>query len=366
MFSLFRTIWLCSFATVSLAASGAVAQSQMPMMVPGNMMVQGGDISKGSRLIPPENDDAGGEAGNDGFGLHLYDRMDADLPELPPEKPYNGPIDLAYGLYQRGYFESAYQAALVRAHKGDPAAETLIAEMIEREFISQKRAGKPMEWYRMAADSGRAWAVNRYGMALLSSDDEEDVAEGRKLIKQAAEAGNATAQYNYGNLLIQENPGQEGLRRALPWFEKAAVAAVPDAEYALSQIYPALDGATEQDQREALFWLERAAEDEHVTAQLELALKLINGDGVPTDLGAGFDWMHRAALKGNPAAASKLAYLYKNGIGTPVDEIAAATFYLKARQAGLDTPEMETFLQTLSPDELAKARMRAQAIVVQF
>jgi hypothetical protein len=34
-------------------------------------------------------------------GVGVFDRMGAKLPDLPPEKEYKGPVDEAYGAYQR-------------------------------------------------------------------------------------------------------------------------------------------------------------------------------------------------------------------------------------------------------------------------
>ncbi|MET3598560.1 tetratricopeptide repeat protein [Martelella mangrovi] len=283
-----------------------------------------------------------------------------------PETPYDGPVDEAYGAYQRGLFDAAYEAAMQRAGRGDPRAETLIAELVERKLIAENRAGPPEAWYRMAADSGAPFAVNRYGMFLLGSDDEDERQTGRDLVRQAAEAGDPLAAFNHATILVEEDPGPEGLRSALPWYEMAAEADIADAQYALSQIYRALEGIPEEKRELWRYWLRRAANADHDTAQLDLALALINGTDMPRNLPEGFDWMHRAALNGNAAAASRLAYLYLNGIGTPVDREAAAMFYLTARNVGLKNEEMEQLLSSLSPENRAKVTLRSRAIVRRY
>jgi hypothetical protein len=65
-------------------------------------------------------------------GVELYQRMGATLPPLPPEKAYGGPVDEAYGAYQRGLYVTALNMALERAQKGDAAAQTLVAEMMTK------------------------------------------------------------------------------------------------------------------------------------------------------------------------------------------------------------------------------------------
>lgn len=299
-------------------------------------------------------------------GLELYSRMGADLPPLPPEKAYDGPVDLAYGAYQRGHFEAAYEAALERSQKGDPDAETLIAVMVDKNLIGADRAGPASAWYRMAADSGEPAALNRYGMYLLQNGkDDAEKKEGRELLVKAAEAGDPLAAFNYASLLVAENPGKEGLQQALPWFEESADGNVADAQYALSRLYRVLD-VPEAKQRSVIVWLERAAEGGHDTAELELGLAFINGDGVPRDIPSGIRWLNRAALQGNPAAASKLAYIYMKGIGVPADAETAAAFYLSARAVGLKEPEMETFLASVSPAVRENAETRSRSIVKNY
>ncbi len=45
------------------------------------------------------------------------------------------------------------------------------------------------------------------------------------------------AQFNYGQLVMMKASGKAGVDQAFPWFEKAAAAKLPDAEYAISQVY---------------------------------------------------------------------------------------------------------------------------------
>lgn len=291
---------------------------------------------------------------------------DDDLPDLPPAPAYDGPVDPAYGAYQRGLYEAAYEAALERAARGDARSETLIAEMVDRRLIAENRAGPALEWYRMAAENGEPFALNRYGMALLVLEDEESQKEGAALIRRAAEAGDPLAEFNYGNLLIEQNPGREGLQLALPWFEASANADIADAQYALSRIYQSLDDLPEQKKSLVNFWLRRAADSDHDTAQLDLALALINGAGMPRDIEQGVDWLHRAALNGNPAAASKLAYLYSKGIGVEENPETAATFYLSARRLGLVEPDMEQLVEELDPETLAAAVRRSRALARRY
>ncbi|WP_176085263.1 tetratricopeptide repeat protein [Martelella sp. HB161492] len=320
---------------------------------------------RGSRLVSPEDLNVARTPS----GLKLYARMGSPLPELPPEKPYDGPVDEAYGAYQRGMFQTAYSEALKRAHQGDADAETLIAVMLDKDLISKARAGSPSDWYRMAAESDSPAAKNRYGMMLLSGQGvAKDPAKGEALVRAAAEAGNAEAAYNLATLIISNAKGSaDGTKDALPWYERAANAGIPEAEYALSQIYLADTSLPEEQRITNGFWLYSAAKDGLDTAQIDLALRLVSGrGGQGADPEQAFEWMHRAAISGNPAAQSKLGDMFRDGVGTKKDPVSAATFYLLSQRSGLSEPKVDTYLKQLPADQLKLAEARANTAAGKF
>jgi localization factor PodJL len=69
-------------------------------------------------------------------------------------------------------------------------------------------------------------------------------------------------------------------------------------------------------------------------AQYELAMRLIEGRGVPKDQPAAARWFERAALAGLAPAQYRLGSLYEKGIGVNRDPAAAKRWYLKAAEAG--------------------------------
>jgi TPR repeat protein len=124
-------------------------------------------------------------------------------------------------------------------------------------------------------------------------------------MRLSADAGNSSAQFNYGQMLITTQPGREGIQMALPYMTKAAEAGIADAQFALAQIYAYGTGLDEDDPYQARFWLIRAARSGFDTAQLDLAVWLIDGIGGDTDYEAGFGWMRRAANTGNVMAQNR-------------------------------------------------------------
>src|SRR5690606_29018268 len=118
-----------------------------------------------------EGEEAAGEQ-PDGLvpssGVELYRRMGTELPPLPEEKPYEGPVDEAFGAYQRGLYVTALAIALPRAEAGDAAAQTLVAEMMTKGLGIRRDAKTAAFWYGQAAERGDPAAMFRYALLLMT------------------------------------------------------------------------------------------------------------------------------------------------------------------------------------------------------
>lgn len=289
--------------------------------------------------------------------------VNPDAGTVDPDRFSGRPADTAYGAYQRGFYLTALNLATPLALDGDAAAQTLVAEIYSRGLGVRRDLVTALEWYEKAAERKVPEAQFQLAMLLVSGIEEfadEDRAYG--LLKEAADAGNRMAQFNYAQMLIHREPGRDGIGKALVYYEKAAEAGVPDAQYAMAQAYFYGAGGRPLDAAQARQWLERAAQQNYDTAQIELGSMLVEGLGVERDAEAGFGWLQRAASAGNPAAQNRLAKLYRAGIGVEPDTIAAAGWYLRARRVGLIDPTMEDYLLGLTEDEITQAIERAASL----
>lgn len=292
-------------------------------------------------------------------GTGLYDRMGLRLPDLPPEKPFTGKVDEAYGAFQRGYYITALDKALPRAQLGDPAAQTLIAELLARGMGVKQDIQKALFWYSKAAEGGDPSAMFRYALILMEGRlVKQDKARADELMHKAADAGNPLAAFNWAQILVSQKPGEEGLRNALPYYEKSAAKGIADAEYALSQIYLNLPDLPKEKRDSAKDWLQRAAKAGYDTAELDMAIWLIDGIQFPRDQDAGFAWMYRAASAGNVVAQNKLAHMLIQGIGTRQDVAEAGKWYVMSRRAGREDKYLEDAFQGLT-DQQQKAAIEA-------
>lgn len=282
---------------------------------------------------------------------------------VDPNRFSDRPADAAYGAYQRGYYLTALELATPLALDGNAAAQTLIAEIYSRGLGVPRDIPKAIEWYEKAAAQNVPEATFQLAMILLDGGEEfGDPDRAYALMREAADAGNRMAQFNYAQMVVEREPTQEGMARAVEYYERAAKQDLPDAQYAMAQVYEFGVGGHEADPAEARRWLELAAQQNFETAQIELATKLIEGDGGERDLEAGFGWMQRAASAGNPAAQNRLAKLYRGGLGVEPDSVEAAAWYLRARRAGLVDDLMEDHLAGLTEKQLKEAATRAASL----
>ncbi len=272
------------------------------------------------------------------------------------ENTSNRRPDLAYGAYQRGYYLTALELALPRADAGDPAAQTLIAEIYWRGrgvAIDRKRAAS---WYKFAAEGGQREAQFAYGNILLRGKIvPEDKEKGRYYLEEAAKAGHTRAAFNLAQIITAKRPTWAGFKKALPWYELAAKGGVTDAQYALASIYAEAKGVQFNDDEKALKWLRLAAQGGLDTAQVELGIWLANGRAGPKDPKNAFRWFSRAAVRGNVIAQNRLARMHALGFGTKKNMILAGAWHIVSRRAGFSDSDMDRRFQSLSDIDKKRA-----------
>lgn len=282
---------------------------------------------------------------------------------INPDRFGAKPSDAAYGAFQRGLYKTAYNLALSRAQNGDPAAQTLVAEILSRGLGLPVDAAGAAKWYALAAEQGVPESQFQYALMLLDGRYvKKDEKEAYALMQAAAEAGNRLAQFNFAQLMVEQEPGDAGIAKAVSYYERAAATGLADAQYAMAQVYANGAGGKPRDDVRARGLLAQAARQNYDTAQIDLATWMIEGRGGARDLKSGFNWMKQAAEGGNVAAQNRLAKLYMNGIGTDPDLILAGAWYVVARRAGLIDQEMDDFLQGLTDEQTQQALQRANRL----
>lgn len=297
---------------------------------------------------------------NDGSDM-LQQPASTDAMPAFNENRFGGKVaDPAFGAFQRGLYLTAFNLGMERAKAGDPAAQTLVAEIYARGLGVKADQKQAAHWYGLAAEKGENEAQFRYAAMLLQGIYvAKDAKKAEALMKKAAEAGNAMAQFNYGQMLMMRSPGMKGVDEAAPWFQKAADAGLADGQYAVSQILANGTTDVKHDEIKAREYLLLAARKNYDTAQLDLATWLVEGRGGERNYDAGFRWMLTAARGGNVAAMARTARLYRDGIGTDGNSVEAAAWYILARRSKLYAKDLDSFMDGLTDEEIQQAISRA-------
>ena len=151
----------------------------------------------------------------------------------------------------------------------------------ENEEKLDKEAVKAVEWYRRAAEQGKAVAQRNLGICYENGTGvTKDTVKAVEWYRRAAEQGNAEAQINLGFC-----------------YEKGT-------------------GVT-KDAVKAVEWYRRAAEQGNAEAQLKLGICFYEGTGVKSDIGKAAELFRQAADQGDARGESVLASLYQEGQYSP-------------------------------------------------
>lgn len=133
------------------------------------------------------------------------------------------------------------------------------------------------------------------GLATSRSGVARDLAEARRLHRQAARAGIVEAQFELSLFLSQGIGGKRDRRGAARWEAKAAEAGHPRA--CLNRASRLASGKN-RDYAEAAFWYERAADGGNAEAAARLCRMHLQGQGVVRDERIARRWYERAAALG--------------------------------------------------------------------
>ncbi len=145
-----------------------------------------------------------------------------------------------------------------------------------------------------------------------------------------AEAGDADAQYNLGNLFDRGLGRPEDDATAQRWYEMAAAQGVVEAMVNLGLIHELGRAGMARDPAEAARWYERAGEAGNALAQYKLGEMYSTGTGVPLDHARAAEWYERAVRQNLAAAMFRLGTLYAMGQGVELDASIANELYERA------------------------------------
>ncbi|GAA5111303.1 tetratricopeptide repeat protein [Bartonella jaculi] len=308
------------------------------------------------------------------FERSLNTIQDASNKQEPFQPLQAGQYDQAYDYYIQGYYLKAFRAALRRAEQNDPFAQTLVGRIYMEGCAVPLDGARAALWFGRAAKQGEPQAQLRYGLMLFDGHFITQNQElGEQFIRQAVNAGVKEAYFYYGQMLLYkaarekqalagvftQSRENEAIEQALKWFLKGAALGDAEAAFAAAKILSLGTLTRPKDDRNARKLLEVAAQNRHTMSQLLLAQWLVQGRGGEQDFQRAFHLLLSNATNMIPQAQISLARLYRDGIGTKGDIITAAAWYMLAKQAKMQAPDLEMMLEGMDNAQLEEARKEA-------
>ena len=153
------------------------------------------------------------------------------------------------------------------------------------------------------------------------------------MLEKAAQMGHSGAQNHLG---VDYKTGEgvaKDLKKAIYWYQKAIDQNNPKAMWNLAQLYKKGDGVA-KDEKKYVSLLLRAAGLGHSNSQNSVGLLYQKGIGVAKNIEEAIKWYNAAADQGNEKAVYNLGLLYYNGTGVPRDLVKAREYWQKAVDMG--------------------------------
>lgn len=214
--------------------------------------------------------------------------------------------------------KEATQAAKRSLELGNEVAKIKLGEIQEDEKLMKEGFNA----LKKKVDSGDIHYENSLGYAYeFGIGTSLNIKEAMKYYEMAARQNNAIGMTNLADLYIQENK----LKKAKPLLLKAAEKEYGYAQYLLAMNFFDLYS---ENNKEALFWLERAASNDEPEALYQLGVYYSEGN----DLAKSIKYYQRAAELNHADAALALSYLYDEGISVEQDDDKALFFLKKAAE----------------------------------
>lgn len=199
------------------------------------------------------------------------------------------------------------------------------------------------------------------------SGGEQNFAKALQLYLQAAELGDAEAQYVSGGMLFKGMGAPKDVNRAFRLLHQAAVNGQSSAvsEQLVGQAF-LLGAGLPKNYAKAIHWYTEAAENGNVEAQNELGFLYFLGKGVEQDIDKGGSYFLMAARGGLPVAQYNVGIMYATGRGVEGVDVGKAYAWLNIAAAGGHRPAKAArdYLETvIDKEQLGEAQRLAEEMM---
>jgi TPR repeat protein len=222
--------------------------------------------------------------------------------------------------------DKAVEEVLAEARAGDLDAQLAMAEMLFEGQRVPVDLHASLQWYRLAAQKGKAGAQAMVGYMLeqgMGCDPSDS--EAFHWFRLGAENGDPYCQYKYAKAFEEGLHTAKNVQGAIGWYRAAAEQGHAGAQFELGlKLYWSEDGWADLEAAVDLF--EKSARQGELAAQYHIGIMLANGEGTEIDRVAGYAWLRLAAEQGDEDAEGALADVSAK---MEAEEIEAAKAYAK-------------------------------------
>lgn len=152
-----------------------------------------------------------------------------------------------------------------------------------------------------------------------------------------AKAGDADSELRVGSIYTNGQGVPQDNRRAMYWFRKAAENGNVESMMILSRAYEYGMYGVSQEDSQAAIWYTKAAERGNPIAQTKLGDCFVSGRGLPQDFAQAAFWFRKAAEQADPNGQAALGSLYETGTGVPKNYVEAY-FWMSIAASNPDSP----------------------------
>jgi uncharacterized protein len=250
-----------------------------------------------------------------------------------------------------------------KAQAGEVLAMRQLADALNADTTNPRHAEMALRWYEQAATQSdlpsilKAAELHLYGASVKPT-------RAAQLYLQAAQLGDASAQYQLAMLYRRGFGVQQDIDRAEHWFVHAHESEHADATYQLAIILDEGLNNAEDNQRAAELYAE-ASKLGHGQASYHLAVMHDDGESMPEDDREAMLLYTLAAERGVGAAAYNLGVMHSNGDAINAKpEQAYYWFSIAAALAAEDAAQRQKqAAKLLSPQQIQQMDHAAQGFV---
>ena len=377
-------VWRVVPLAALLAATVAHAQSNdagdvSPALRTAVAAYRAGDLTGAeSRLRPLSTSDATAaawlgavllERGQQREGMHLI-QQSADAGSAEGEHR----LALAYAQGDGGTPRNEARALELferAAAKGHRRAQLNLGTLYLRGQGVPRDLVQARAWLEKAAVEGDPYALYALGRAMSESSGTigADPVRAAALYRQAAEKGHPLAALRYGLALADGVGVKRDTGAAQRWLSHAQQSGVPEGALALGDLMARTPASrdkalNEKNLQTAISWFEIAAQAGVPSAQFKLANAYYAGAGVARDLSQAQLWYGRAALQGQTEAQNAFGIMLTSGAAGAADPVEGYKWLLLAERGG--HPEARTIREKTTEQLPDRDRKRAEALAQRF